>query len=91
MCLRPRQQNDAGRGKVPLAPARPVQYHAVSPERAERNRRVSPLVKSILLLCCSNVFMTFAWYAHLKELNHKPWFVAALASFFVFRDRLASG
>ncbi|MFO0915452.1 MAG: DMT family protein [Pirellulales bacterium] len=52
---------------------------------------MSPLVKSILLLCCSNVFMTFAWYAHLKELNHKPWFVAALASFFVFRDRLASG
>lgn len=41
---------------------------------------MSPLVKSILLLCCSNVFMTFAWYAHLKELNHKPWFVAALAS-----------
>ncbi len=32
------------------------------------------------LLLCSNVFMTFAWYAHLKELNHKPWLVAALAS-----------
>lgn len=35
---------------------------------------------SILLLCVSNVFMTFAWYAHLKELNHRPWIVAALAS-----------
>jgi uncharacterized protein (DUF486 family) len=35
---------------------------------------------SILLLCCSNVFMTFAWYAHLKELNHKPWIIAALLS-----------
>jgi hypothetical protein len=35
---------------------------------------------SILLLCLSNVFMTFAWYAHLKELNHKPWIVAALVS-----------
>ena len=32
------------------------------------------------LLICSNVFMTFAWYAHLKELNHKPWIVAALVS-----------
>lgn len=32
------------------------------------------------LLMLSNVFMTFAWYAHLKELNTKPWFVAALAS-----------
>ncbi|OQW39519.1 MAG: hypothetical protein A4S08_07175 [Proteobacteria bacterium SG_bin4] len=28
----------------------------------------------------SNVFMTFAWYAHLKELNHKPWVIAALIS-----------
>ncbi|MGV3592434.1 MAG: DMT family protein [Gammaproteobacteria bacterium] len=39
-----------------------------------------PVLVSILLLICSNVFMTFAWYAHLKELNHKPWFVAALLS-----------
>lgn len=35
---------------------------------------------SVGLLICSNVFMTFAWYAHLKELNHKPWIVAALVS-----------
>ncbi|MDH5499852.1 MAG: DMT family protein, partial [Gammaproteobacteria bacterium] len=34
-----------------------------------------PIVLSILLLTASNVFMTFAWYAHLKELNHKPWIV----------------
>ena len=39
-----------------------------------------PIVISITLLVCSNVFMTFAWYAHLKELNHKPWVVAALIS-----------
>ena len=39
-----------------------------------------PVVTSIVLLVMSNVFMTFAWYAHLKELNSKPWFVAALAS-----------
>jgi hypothetical protein len=32
------------------------------------------------LLCCSNVFMTFAWYAHLKELSHRPWIVAVLVS-----------
>ena len=38
------------------------------------------VAQSALLLVLSNVFMTFAWYAHLKELNHKPWFVAALAS-----------
>jgi hypothetical protein len=38
------------------------------------------LLKTILLLTCSNVFMTFAWYAHLKNLREKPWVVAALAS-----------
>ena len=39
-----------------------------------------PIALTVLLLCLSNVFMTFAWYAHLKELNDKPWVVAALAS-----------
>ncbi len=33
-----------------------------------------------LLLCCSNVFMTFAWYGHLKHLSQKPWIIAALVS-----------
>ena len=35
---------------------------------------------SALLLMASNVFMTFAWYAHLKELSAKPWWIAALVS-----------
>ena len=39
-----------------------------------------PLAKTIALLTISNVFMTFAWYAHLKELDDKPWVVAALVS-----------
>ena len=39
-----------------------------------------PLVLTLLLLTLSNVFMTFAWYAHLKELSHKPWIIAALVS-----------
>ena len=33
-----------------------------------------------LMLLASNVFMTFAWYAHLKDLAHRPWYFAALAS-----------
>ncbi len=41
---------------------------------------MSPTAISVLLLICSNVFMTFAWYAHLKELNQKPWIIAALIS-----------
>lgn len=35
---------------------------------------------SIGLLCCSNVFMTFAWYGHLKNLSNKPWIIAVLVS-----------
>jgi uncharacterized protein len=38
------------------------------------------IATTVLLLSLSNVFMTFAWYAHLKELSHKPWLVAALLS-----------
>lgn len=38
------------------------------------------IAKTVLLLCLSNVFMTFAWYAHLKELNQKPWIFAVLMS-----------
>jgi uncharacterized protein len=41
---------------------------------------MSPIVKTVLLLTASNVFMTFAWYAHLKNLSQKPWIVAALVS-----------
>ncbi len=37
-------------------------------------------LSTVLLLCSSNVFMTFAWYGHLKELNNKPWIIAALLS-----------
>jgi uncharacterized protein len=39
-----------------------------------------PILTSITLLFLSNIFMTFAWYAHLKELSAKPWIVAALVS-----------
>ncbi len=37
-------------------------------------------VQTILLLAASNVFMTFAWYAHLRDLSAKPWWIAALIS-----------
>ncbi len=41
---------------------------------------MKPVAISVGLLVCSNVFMRFAWYAHLKELNHKPWLVAVVVS-----------
>ena len=37
-------------------------------------------VQTVLLLTASNVFMTFAWYGHLKNLADRPWYVAALVS-----------
>ena len=39
-----------------------------------------PILRTALLLIASNVFMTFAWYAHLKELSAKPWWIAAFVS-----------
>jgi uncharacterized protein (DUF486 family) len=38
------------------------------------------VVRTILLLTASNVFMTFAWYAHLRNLSERPWYIAALVS-----------
>jgi len=38
------------------------------------------MLRTILLLTLSNIFMTFAWYGHLKNLSTAPWYVAALIS-----------
>ena len=38
------------------------------------------IARTAALLVLSNVFMTFAWYAHLRNLGNRPWIVAALAS-----------
>ncbi|MGK2905447.1 MAG: DMT family protein [Desulfuromonadales bacterium] len=41
---------------------------------------MSALLQTSLLLVASNVFMTFAWYGHLRNLNHRAWYIAALLS-----------
>jgi uncharacterized protein (DUF486 family) len=41
---------------------------------------MNPIISTILLLTASNVFMTFAWYGHLKNLGNKPLIIAILAS-----------
>jgi len=41
---------------------------------------MNPIVTTIVLLLFSNIFMTFAWYAHLKEMGDKPWILAAFVS-----------
>jgi len=49
-------------------------------ESAEPVILIPTIWKTVFLLICSNVFMTFAWYAHLRNLHNKAWYVAALAS-----------
>src|SRR5450759_2087697 len=39
-----------------------------------------PLLVTILMLAVSNLFMTFAWYGHLKNMATSPWYIAALVS-----------
>lgn len=41
---------------------------------------LNPVVQAAGLLVLSNIFMTFAWYSHLRSLNDKPWIIAALVS-----------
>lgn len=41
---------------------------------------MSPVLSTVLLLILSNVFMTFAWYGHLKNLSSSPWYTAAVIS-----------
>ncbi len=41
---------------------------------------LNPVFQAAGLLVLSNIFMTFAWYSHLRSLNEKPWVVAALVS-----------
>ncbi|AMV73434.1 membrane protein [Desulfuromonas sp. DDH964] len=38
------------------------------------------VLQTTLLLVLSNLFMTFAWYGHLKHLGHRAWYLAALVS-----------
>ncbi|WP_369126310.1 DMT family protein, partial [Methylocucumis oryzae] len=41
---------------------------------------MQPIGYTLLFLTLSNIFMTFAWYAHLKELTAKPWYIAVIVS-----------
>src|SRR5688572_7742238 len=51
-----------------------------SPGANDRIRLMPVLTQTVVLLALSNIFMTFAWYAHLRNLGHRPWIIAALAS-----------
>src|SRR5438874_13656755 len=77
-----------------MAPGAAFTYNQICHRRLECRRRCSvappseecaePVIhtmwKTVVLLLCSNVFMTFAWYAHLRNLHDKAWYIAALVS-----------
>jgi len=44
------------------------------------NKKTTEIMRTVFLLALSNIFMTFAWYAHLKDLKTAPWFIAVLVS-----------
>jgi hypothetical protein len=48
--------------------------------RALPEATMSASLQTLILLTLSNVFMTFAWYAHLRDMSNRVWVVAALAS-----------
>jgi uncharacterized protein (DUF486 family) len=48
--------------------------------RQEHSIPITILLRTSGLLLLSNIFMTFAWYAHLRNLGQRPWYVAAIAS-----------
>ena len=53
---------------------------------------MNPVIGATSLLLASNVFMTFAWYAHLKTLMDRPWYLAAVVSWGMsFMVRFSTG
>jgi uncharacterized protein (DUF486 family) len=51
-----------------------------SEPREVQNPPMPVIARTVALLLISNLFMTFAWYAHLRNLSQRPWLIAALAS-----------
>ena len=56
-------------------------YNILDRSSSKKGRNhMSRIFITAALLVCSNVFMTFAWYGHLKNFNTRPWVIAALVS-----------
>jgi uncharacterized protein len=63
-----------------MPPRRRRRYHSRFEQADNKAIPMRTYLLTAGLLLCSNVFMSFAWYAHLKNLAAKPWLIAALAS-----------
>ena len=91
-CLRPHIRERCGARRVPATSG--AQEIRGSPGQARHRRgrlrrglrsgqltvRMRSVLIALLLLTCSNIFMTIAWYAHLRELSMKPWYIAVVVS-----------
>ncbi|WP_245804234.1 DMT family protein [Andreprevotia lacus] len=67
-------------GVVPVNQQVPLNWRSLPKPYAGRLMNLPPGVITILLLIASNVFMTFAWYGHLKHVQDRTWLLAALIS-----------
>jgi uncharacterized protein (DUF486 family) len=74
-----RQSGGAARGFVDNDGRRILLLRAMNPAYFAAH----PALACAVLLTFSNLFMTFAWYGHLRTLYDKPWWVAALVSWFI--------
>jgi uncharacterized protein (DUF486 family) len=68
------------RRDLPAASLRQVDCRCFTYRPRQDPHAMPVMLQTTLLLICSNVFMTFAWYAHLKDMSGRPWFIAALVS-----------
>lgn len=63
--------------------ANPCNIHQLLSRSKSYHTCMRHILITMVLLCCSNVFMTFAWYGHLKTLSHKPLLFAVLVSWLI--------
>jgi uncharacterized protein (DUF486 family) len=77
-----RRQRDGMPSSTCTAPttARTYRAHATKIDSGGRIALSSVVLRTVVLSTASNVFMTFAWYAHLRNLSDRPWYIAAIVS-----------
>jgi uncharacterized protein len=68
-------------GSIEIQLPETIEKHFLSVKNLQGKKpEMSVFLKTAGMLALSNLFMTFAWYGHLKNLNHRAWYIAALVS-----------
>jgi uncharacterized protein (DUF486 family) len=83
-CLRNGNKGTVSRGDAEATaqelPSTSRQRRGIFPRIENRRFPLRTIALTIILLTISNLFMTFAWYAHLRNLSSRPWYIAAAIS-----------